>query len=74
MGYDDLLLSIAIRSSGFWTILRRFVVACMIVRVHVLTRRQKKCIEGAVDDDIIAIAHDNNLRVIGDIVCLSQNV
>jgi hypothetical protein len=45
----------------------------MIVRVYVLTRRQKKCIEGAIDEDIIAIAHDDDLRFIEDMVCSSQN-
>jgi type III secretion system FlhB-like substrate exporter len=47
----------------------------MTVRVYILTRRQKKCIEGAIAEDIIAIAHDDDLHFIEDedMVGPSQN-
>jgi hypothetical protein len=45
----------------------------MTVRVYVLTWRQKKCIEGAVAEDTIAIAHDDDLHFIEDMVGPSQN-
>ena len=44
----------------------------MTVRVYVLTRHQKKCIEDAVPEDIIAIAHDDDLHFMEDIVGPSQ--
>ena len=44
----------------------------MTVRVYVLTRRQKKCTKGAIAEDIIAIAHDNDLHFIKDMVGPSQ--
>ena len=71
MGYDD-LVSMTTRSSGFCTILRRFV-AWITVRVYVLTERQKKCIEDAIAEDIIAITHDDDLHFIEDVVGPSQN-
>jgi hypothetical protein len=45
----------------------------MAVHVYVLTGRRKKCIEGATTGDITAIAHDDDLRFIEDMVCSSQN-
>lgn len=42
----------------------------MTARINVPTRRRKKCIEGAVGDDIMAIAHDDDLRSIEDMVSL----
>lgn len=45
----------------------------MTARVYVLTMRQKKCIDGAISEDIIAIAHDDDLPFIEDIVGPSQN-
>jgi hypothetical protein len=47
----------------------------MTVRVYVLTWRQKKCIEDAIAEDIIAIAHDDDLHFIEDtgMVGPSQN-
>ena len=35
--------------------------------------RKKKCIEDGVDEDTIAVAHDDELQLIEDVVSLSQN-
>ena len=42
---------------------------------NVLSGPQKKCIEDAVDEDTIAIVHDDDLRLIdwGGVVSSSQN-
>jgi hypothetical protein len=45
----------------------------MTVHVYVLTGRRKKCIERATTEDIIAIAHDDDLHFIEDMVGPSQN-
>jgi hypothetical protein len=45
----------------------------MTDRVYVLTRRQKKCIEDDIAEDIIAIAHDDDLHFIEDVVGPSQD-
>jgi hypothetical protein len=45
----------------------------MTVRVYVLTGRRKKCIEGGIAGDLIAIAHDDDLHFIEDMVGSSQN-
>ena len=45
----------------------------MTGRVYVLTARQKKCIEGAIAEDNIVIAHDDDLQLIEDKVGPSQN-
>ena len=45
----------------------------MTVRVYVLTGHRKKCIEGGIAGDLIAIAHDDDLHFIEDMVGPSQN-
>jgi hypothetical protein len=41
--------------------------------VHIFTGHRKKCIENGIAKDIIAIAHDDDLHSIEDMVSPSQN-
>jgi hypothetical protein len=55
--------SIAIRSSVFWIISRRFVYILSYLASSRLSGFQKKCSEG-----IIAIAHDDDLQIFENMV------
>jgi len=45
----------------------------MTVRIYVLTGCRKKCVEGTIAEDIIAIAHDDDLHFVENMVGPSQN-
>ena len=40
----------------------------------VLSGTQKKCLEDAIAEDTIGIAHDDDLQLIEDVVCYSQSL
>ena len=42
-------------------------------RIMYSASHKKKCIEDGVDEDTIAVAHDDELQLIEDVVSLSQN-
>ena len=67
---DHMGSSIATRSSGFWTTLWRFVLVNndFLFVLIVTSGPQKKCLEDSISEDSIAVAHDDDLQFIKDVV------